>query len=104
MLNIDNSDGTLVIVPQCPLPESIVDGTRLAIDYAVQQNKPHLIISLTNKEEAIAAILDWISQYNIEVLNIGGPRESSWPGIYQGACVLFQELFVALQPYPVFGK
>lgn len=104
MLNIDDSDGTLVIVPQLPLPDSIVDGTRLTIDYAAQQNKPLLIISLSNKAGAVETILDWIHQNSIRVLNIGGPRESNWPGIHREACDLFRELFTALQPRVSLGK
>ena len=34
-LNIDDSDGTLIIVPSMPIPASIVDGTRLTISYAI---------------------------------------------------------------------
>ena len=48
-LNIDDSDGTLIIVPRLPLPESIVDGTRLTIEYATQQKKPHLIMMLQDQ-------------------------------------------------------
>ena len=98
MLNIDNSDGTLIIVPHYPLPDSIVDGTRLTIDYAKKQQKPYLIISLSNKSEAIDLILYWIGQHNIRVLNIGGPREASSPGIHQASCQLFRELFMTLRP------
>lgn len=98
MLNIDDSDGTLVIVPRYPLQDSIIDGTRLTIDYAAKQKKPYLIISLLNKAESVEAILYWIDQNNIRVLNIGGPRESSSPGIYKETCDLFQELFATLRP------
>ena len=97
MLNIDDSDGTLIIVPCNPLPASIVDGTRLTISYAVQQKKPQLIISLSDKEKAVETILDWIDQNNIRILNIGGPRESSAPGIHQEACDLFRGLFLAFK-------
>lgn len=95
-LNIDDSDGTLIIVPSWPLPESIKDGTRLTIEYAKQQNKPSLIISLSERKESIATILHWVRDHNITILNIGGPRESNWPGIHNEACGLFRELFIAL--------
>lgn len=98
MLNVDDSDGTLIIVPRYPLPYSIIDGTKLTIDYAVQQKKPHLIVSLSDKVDAIDTILYWIDQNNIRVLNVGGPRESSSPGIHQETCDLFQNLFAALRP------
>jgi len=43
----------------------------------MQQKKPHLIISLSDKAEASETILYWIDQNNIRVLNIGGPSTSS---------------------------
>lgn len=98
-LNIEYSDGTLIIVPCLPLPESIVDGTRLTIDYAVQRGKPHLVISLADKGDAIETVLHWISLHNLRVLNIGGPRESSSPGIHQASRTLFRKLFMALQSH-----
>jgi hypothetical protein len=36
-------------------------------------------------------------KHNIRVLNIAGPRESSWPGIHERACILFRKLFAALR-------
>jgi hypothetical protein len=103
-LNIDDSDGTLIIVPRLPLPESIVDGTRLTIDYAIQQGKPHLVISLADQGDAIETVLHWISLHNPRVLNIGGPREPSSPGIHQASSTLFRELFLALQSHLKLGK
>lgn len=102
-LNIDHSDGTLIIVPQMPLPDKIKDGTRLTIDYAEEQRKPVLIINLSQKDEAIDRILSWIDKNNIRILNIAGPRESNWPGIHDDACVLFRELFAHLNPRPSPG-
>jgi Circularly permutated YpsA SLOG family len=96
-LNIEDSDGTLIIVPEYPLPKSISDGTLLTIKHAAQQNKPHLVVALSQKANATEKILNWIYQNNILVLNIGGPRESSWPGINKEASLLFEELFRALQ-------
>lgn len=102
-LNIEDSDGTLIIVPCMPLPVSIVDGTRLTIDYAMQKNKPYLVVSLEENDAAVNDILHWIDENRIAVLNIGGPRESSWPGIHQTTCILFQELFAELVRCPQSG-
>ena len=104
VLNIRDSDGTLIIVPCWPLPDKIKDGTRLTIDYVVQQGKAHLVISLADQGEAIETILNWISLHNLRVLNIGGPRESSSPGIHQASNILFRELFLTLQSRPTLGK
>ncbi|KTD08536.1 putative molybdenum carrier protein [Legionella jamestowniensis] len=95
LLNIRDSDGTLIIVPSWPLPERIKDGTRLTIKDTKLQKKPHLIINLNNKNEIVQTIQAWISEYAIRVLNIGGPRESNSPGIYQEACKLLRKVFAA---------
>lgn len=92
-LNIRDSDGTLIIVPCLPLPERIKDGTWLTISEVEAQGKPHLIISLMERD--VDRIRDWISREKISVLNIAGPRESSSPGIHLEACGLFRELFSA---------
>lgn len=97
-LNIRDSDGTLIIVPCIPLPERIQDGTRLTITDAERQGKPHIIISLAEKDAAVSQIHEWISRENIQVLNVAGPRESNSPGIYLNACELFQELLADLRP------
>ena len=97
-LNIHDSDGTLIIVPCLPLPEKIQDGTLLTIADAKQQEKPHLIIRLTERDGAVGEIREWISRENIRVLNIAGPRESNSPGIHLRTCDLFRELFAELKP------
>lgn len=98
MLNIRDSDGTLIIVPTLPLPDKIKDGTQLTIDHAIELKRPHLIISLDKKENAADALREWIDENNIRVLNIGGPRESNSPGINKESSELFQEMFAVLKP------
>lgn len=39
--NIEESDATLIIVPEIPLPSSIKDGTLLTIDEVKKQGKPY---------------------------------------------------------------
>ena len=96
-LNIRDSDGTLIIVPDIPLPEKIKDGTRLTIINSEQQEKPNLIVSLSQREAALEHICEWINRENIYTLNIAGPRESSSPGIYCLTCDLLRKLFAKLQ-------
>jgi len=96
-LNVRDSDATLIIVPSLPLPETIKDGTQLTIDEAIRLKKPHLIISLAEKEAAAETIFNWCTENNIHTLNIGGPRESSSSGIYEECCELFRELYVKLK-------
>jgi hypothetical protein len=91
-LNIRDSDGTLIIVPTLPLPDTIRDGTLLTIVEAERTGKPNLIIAVDKKEEAVDTIRGWIDENNIHVLNIGGPRESNSPGVYQETCELLRLL------------
>lgn len=96
-LNVRDSDGTLIIVPSWPLPENIKDGTNLTIEEAARLKKPHLIVNLETKRTSVDEILDWCSEKDINILNVGGPRESSCPGIYEKSCELFSELFHELK-------
>ena len=80
--NIEESDGTLIIVPEIPLPLKINDGTLLTIEEVKKRGKPHLLIDLSKPQEANSTlIVDWVNKYGIETLNIAGPRESNAKGI-----------------------
>lgn len=89
--NIEDSDATLILAPQIPLPEKIKDGTLLTIEYAKKQLKPYLIVDLSKpihiNSEVITA---WIKENRINTLNIGGPRESTCPGIYHATLGLLE--------------
>ena len=99
-LNIDHSDGTLIVVPSWPLPSRIKDGTNLTINYAQEQDKPFFIINLAEQSHVIDDVQQWVKDHHIEKLNIAGPRESNSPGIYEQSCNLFRELFPALKYNP----
>ncbi|RMX05196.1 hypothetical protein EAW55_00590 [Legionella jordanis] len=95
--NIEASDGSLIVVPSWPLPQNSKDGTQFMIDYCQRQKKPFIIISLNHKGGSVEKIKAWINANRIRSLNIGGPRESSSPGIYEQSCELFKELFTQLK-------
>lgn len=83
MRNIEDSDGTLVLVPAWPLPETIKDGTILTLQHARSCNKPLLILVLNQSTaKNHASLTEWLYRNSIKALNIAGPRESSQPGIY----------------------
>ncbi len=90
--NIDDSDGTLIIVPSIPLPKTIQDGTLLTIKHAIEKRKPYLLIAV-NDESAMDQFKNWMQTYAIKTLNVAGPRESSCKGIYEQTCELLQKLF-----------
>jgi hypothetical protein len=75
--NIDDSDATLIIVPQIPLPQNIKDGTLLTIEYVKKQKKPYLIVDLSKPINSNSEIIaNWIKNHEVDTLNIGGPGVS----------------------------
>lgn len=101
--NIKDSNATLIIVPKYPLPDNIKDGTLLTISEAQNQNKPSLIIKLSDDAEKNSeAIANWIKEKHIKILNIGGPRESSSPGIYKLSVALLEDALSRLKNTPSF--
>lgn len=92
-LNIRDSDGTLILVPSLPL--TVTDGTLLTIDEVQGKNKPFMIIDLSKPHDN-QQILNWVKENNINVLNIGGPRESQSPGIYEKGTTVLENLLAYL--------
>lgn len=78
-LNIDNSSATLVLTSG-----NVDKGTQLTIDYCQLLRKPLLLIDLQSEQDlSIVKIRNWMKKYNVQILNIAGPRESSSPGIFE---------------------
>ena len=88
--NIEDSDGTVVFVPSLPL--SIQDGTRLTITHAQALAKPLFIVDLSNLDDVDNNFNLWVKGHTISVLNVGGPRESSSPGVYDKVFTLFTRM------------
>lgn len=79
-LNIRDSDGTLILMPS--ENTKITDGTQLTIREARNRQKPSLIVYLDDPQTP-TEIADWIDQNDFKTLNIAGPRESQFKGIYE---------------------
>ncbi len=87
--NVRDSDGTLVIVAS---EISVSPGSAYTIDCARARRKPHLVTDLRSRD-AVFTARDWIAGLEAGALNIAGPRESEWPGIYAAALDFLQLLF-----------
>lgn len=75
--NIETSDATLVFVDGSKSP-----GTDLTISYAQKCGKPILVVDTRNGVDANAEKLRaWLQSVPIEVLNVGGPRQSEAPDL-----------------------
>lgn len=81
--NVLAADGTLILY-QPPLG----GGTALTYRLAQQHRRPCLLVDISSEfpqPEAVAQVRRWLGQQPLDVLNIAGPRESSFPGIQQRA-------------------
>lgn len=81
--NVRDSDRTLILTGAGGLVAS--PGTALTVRIAESMGRPHLVVG-AERHDAAQAIEAWLGDTPPElVLNIGGPRESEAPGIYDAA-------------------
>jgi hypothetical protein len=86
--NVRDSDGTLVLTRG-----PVTEGTAFTITTARRLGKPCFVLDLSNPGPPAAAVLSWIQQHHVGILNVAGPRESKCPGIYKQAQVFLRDLF-----------
>ncbi len=86
-LNVKDSDGTLILSRGLALR----GGTALTKTFTERYQRPCLVIDLRSAV-SMTEVIAWLSDNSIRVLNIAGPRESSWPGIARQAAGVLREL------------
>lgn len=76
--NVLDADGTVLIYQDGP-----GGGTEHTLFECIQQKRPYLLLDASEVEVGQAArrIQQFVSEQNIEVLNVAGPRASHAPGI-----------------------
>jgi len=80
VLNVEHAEGTLLFFSRsCP-----DQGTELTRREVLRQKKPlyELEIDL-QRSNPQKPFNQWLSEHNILLLNVAGPRESNCPGIYK---------------------
>ena len=86
LLNIRDSDATLVVVTERCDVQSISDGTKLTVQQLIDVSKPYIVVTVSDSEDqdmiSLAKGLKWLAEVKPKVLNIAGPRESTVPGIH----------------------
>ncbi|MCD4725140.1 MAG: putative molybdenum carrier protein [Bacteroidales bacterium] len=87
LLNVKDSDGTLMI-----LLGEMDEGTRLTLKFAQEHGKPVFMVNDSDPADAIG-FRNWITDNNIRILNVAGPRESSAKGIYAFTLKTLKYLF-----------
>lgn len=83
--NVRDSDGTLIIRVRVESP-----GTSLTEQTALELGRPLYI--LDPRAGDLSIVRKWISDNDIDILNVAGPRESEEPGIYRRARTLLMHL------------
>jgi Circularly permutated YpsA SLOG family len=80
--NVQDSDGTAILFNQ-----SLTGGTKLTRDMCIHEKKPFIVLDATQitAERAVAAVLRFIQENEIQTLNVAGPRASGWPRAYEFA-------------------
>jgi hypothetical protein len=85
--NVTDSQATLIIYHSIMGP-----GTRLTKQLCLLHNKEFMEVDL-NKEPEPEDIINWLTEKNIERLNIAGPRESQSPGIYNATMGILNDIY-----------
>jgi hypothetical protein len=92
--NIRDSDAILFLAGTAGM--SVSRGTRLAREEARRLGKPQLLVRLNEPDRLDKATKWLLLSSGVQTLNVGGPRESESPGIYEEAFQFLCELFGAL--------
>lgn len=76
-LNVENSDGTLIIY--C---DKMDEGSLLTMNLIETKKKPYFSIDISLNVDPVI-VRNWLFDNAILTVNVAGPRESNCPGIYQ---------------------
>jgi hypothetical protein len=87
--NVQDSDGTAIL-----FSHSLSGGTKLARDLCIREKKPFIVLDATQISEsrAAAAILRFVEENEIQVLNVAGPRASGWAEGYAFALAVLGDV------------
>ncbi len=88
--NVRDADATLIL---CPGPPE--GGTALTENIARRMGRPVLVVEIERetRRAAIKRIRAWLDAQKPAVLNIAGPRESRYPGVYTRVRDMLEKLF-----------
>jgi hypothetical protein len=84
--NVRDADATLVLNVG-----ELEGGTASTVTYARDLGRPCRLVDLDDPDPQ--AVVAWIAGHSIQVLNVGGPRSSKEPDIYQRAYDFLAEIF-----------
>ena len=88
--NVRDAEAVLILLPQSMAPDP---GTRWTRDCATHFHKPLLVADPFDASNQ-AIILQWIRASQPGILNVAGPAESRFPGIYKETYSLLKKVFL----------
>ncbi len=88
--NVKDSDGTLIISHG-----KLTGGSDYTREMALLHHRPwlHIDLNKTNAFQAAEKIKSWLTENEIEVLNVAGSRASKDPAIYQATVDIIETVF-----------
>ncbi len=91
--NVHDSDGTAILYH-----ESLAGGTKLTRDMCIRERKPFVVLDAMQivESRAVAAILRFIDEHEIHVLNVAGPRATHWAQGYEFSCAVLGAVIAAV--------
>jgi len=72
--NVQDSDGTVIIYFS-----RLSGGTKLTVEFCIKEQKPHVLIDANqfSETQATQKIINFITDFKIQTLNVAGPRASN---------------------------
>ena len=88
--NVTDSDATIIL-----FREELTGGTLLTERLTLKHDRPVLCVDLSNEsfEDSIDRIKFWLERFEVQTLNVAGPRESTSRGIQSQAEAFLRRLF-----------
>jgi len=89
--NVSDSDGTAIL-----FYDMLSNGTLLTRDLCIREKKPCVVLDAKqiSAPAAAAAILRFVDEHQIQVLNVAGPRSSGWAQGYAFALGVVGEVML----------
>lgn len=88
--NVQDANATLAFTDGI-----LKEGTKRTVEFAKECGKQYLHIDLkkVTSEQAANEIVEWLEKVKPDVLNVAGPRESGFPGIYSKVHEVLKKVF-----------
>jgi hypothetical protein len=87
--NVLDSDGTVIVSHGF-----LTGGSALTREFAIQHQKPwiHIDLMKLSLKDASKALIVWLKENNIQVLNVAGPKAGKDPRIYEATLNLLKNV------------